>query len=237
MNHYILGSLILAVCSSCSVYQYNVLESDIPGNADEPFTMENDTLRLRYSFPKGQATIEILNKSKNPLYIDWSRSAMIVDGKSSQYWTDQSTVELTTREYKAQLSRNLSYTTGVISHTSPITFIPPNAEVTHAPFNILYQSQPAVRYKRDEQEYTSESSPLKFRSYLFLSFDQDFTHPITPDHTFWLSERRQTTEPIPFKPRQNSYSGSVLTKGGGAVIGVLAVIAAIPLVALYVAAQ
>jgi len=97
MNRYAMGILILATCSSCSVYQYNVLSSDMKGADNKPFVVTNDTLEIRYSFSDGSTHINIFNKSTKPLYLDWSRSAMIADGNSYPYWLDQSAVDLTTR--------------------------------------------------------------------------------------------------------------------------------------------
>jgi hypothetical protein len=201
MNRYALGIILLSACSSCVVYRYDVLDSNIAGKADHPFTFEDDTLRLNYSFPNGVATVQIFNKSVDPLYVDWSRSSRITDGISTSYDVDE----------------------------SPISFIPPGSGLTRPLFSVI-DSSPVENGKTIEYRYTRESSPLTFRSYLMLSFDHDFYEPFAMDHAFWLAQRRQTREPRYTKQKENTYSNKVMTKGGGEAASVLGVLCAIPIV-------
>lgn len=205
MNRYALGILILMVCSSCAVYRYDVLDSNMPGTPKAPFTLEDDTLRLSYSFPNGLLTLNIFNKSEDPLYVDWSRSAKIADGVSASYDVTE----------------------------SPVSFIPPGAGMTRPLFSIADNS-PVENNPLDVQRYTRESSPVKFRSFLMLSFDQDFYEPFTMDHTFWLAERHESKEPdYTMHQKPNIISGSVPTKTGSATAGVFVVLASIPVVWIW----
>lgn len=203
MNRYALGIIILTICSSCSLYRYDILDSNIRSKPNAPFTFEDDTLKLSYSFPNGNANVEIFNKSDFPLYVDWSRSARIADGVSSSYDVAD----------------------------SPISFIPPGSRLVRPLFSVVDHTP--VENKPVELQYTRESSPLKFRSYLMLSFDQDFYESFTMDHTFWLAERRETREPVYVKPAPNTYTSSVITKGGSGVASVLGVMVAIPIVWIW----
>lgn len=215
--------LVLTVCSSCTVYQYNTLRSDIRGKEKEPFTFENDTLQIRYSFHQGNANIEIFNNSPIPLYIDWSRSSLIMNGDARPYWTNTSTVDLTTTQYRTLIDRPVSYTTGTVTNESPISFIPPNTRILNAPFSLAGRLQPPENSKPVIQQFTPETSPLKFSSYLWLSFDQTFDGAWAMKHTFWLAERRQSAELLPLKSNQHDvYFISELTKGGSIFVGVLA---------------
>lgn len=229
MTRFAFGIIMLCMCASCSVYRYDVLSSDISGKEDEPFTLENDTLRVRYSFHDGQGNIEIFNKLTTPLYVDWSRSSLIVDSTSRAYFIDETRVNLISYE---------PFITGVITNNNPaITFIPPNSRIKKTPFNLSGRVPPVAAYdkKGTLHQYTLESSPLKFRSFLLLSSEQDFSSTIALDHTFWLSEVRQSAMPIPVKPNQNTYSYEALTKGGGAALGAIFFIMILPVAALYAA--
>ena len=85
----------MALLSSCS-YQMNTLRSSNTQLDDKTgvFQLENDSVKILYSFAGHNAPIhiDIYNKLNEPMYVDWERSAYIIDEKSSSYADE--TVEL-----------------------------------------------------------------------------------------------------------------------------------------------
>lgn len=207
MKYLPLTILILVTFSSCSFYQYSQLSSNIKGTTKEPFTVENDTLLLRYFFNHGVEEIEIYNKHGKALYVDWSRSSLILDGNSYPYWTDRSIITTTSTSYNSQLVALRTNTHGVITNgSSRVSFIPPDAGLKKTPFDLRSKLNIDKKLKVGERkQYTEDSTPLKFRSYLMLSFDQNFNDPIILDHTFWVSETLRSELPIQVKPAPNVY--------------------------------
>jgi hypothetical protein len=199
MNRFVPAIFILAVCSSCSIYQYNTLSSDI----GEPFIFENDTVRVRYSFGDGNVNLEIFNKAARPLYVDWSRSSLIIDGDPAPYL-----------------------------NVTPVSFIPPVSGLNNSPTRL-----PSIvndTFSTDLKEYADGYSPLTFRSFLFLSLDQDFNEQFTLDHMFWISSSYQSKEPIRNSGKQNGYISSKLTEGGEAGSAIFGVLLAVPVAWFYV---
>lgn len=75
----------LAFLSSCASYQISTIiaQSENQSNQD-PFTFENDTVKIVYNFKGYNAplTISIQNKLNLPLYIDWNKSMIVFDNNS-----------------------------------------------------------------------------------------------------------------------------------------------------------
>lgn len=210
MTRYLTGIFVLALCSSCTVYQTNILQSNIQGKDREPFTFENDSIRISYAFPKGQANLQVFNKSATrPLYLDWSKSALIVGANSNFFWTSD------------------------MVEADRVLFLPPQTVHTTIPFN-LPQDVTLPNGKPSDELYTSETSPMKFRTYLFLSQDENFSDPIMLDHSFWLSERHQTRQPVYTRRGQNVYYAEIMTEGGQAAATVFGIVAAIPVAWLLI---
>ncbi|HNC30155.1 MAG TPA: hypothetical protein PKX08_09130, partial [Cyclobacteriaceae bacterium] len=81
-------SLITAlciVCTGCSTYQYVTVSS--PLKTQNEFIAENDTVKISYDFSgeQGPVKISIYNKLSTPLYVDWSKSALIIGDMRKSY--------------------------------------------------------------------------------------------------------------------------------------------------------
>lgn len=214
MNRLALYSIIIVLCSSCTAYQYNVLTTDKENSIEEPFTFENDTLQLSYSFSDGFAEIAIVNKLNVPLYVDWSRSAMIVDGEAHAYWNGQSDITMTAT-VRSTLFPYTTDASGTIDNGVPVSFIPPDSRLVKPTFDLvaLLKRPKQNRLPRHER-FTMESTPLKFRSYLMVSTEQFFSTPITLNNTFWLSEIFRYNEKMTLNPRQDAFMLSYTTQAG-----------------------
>ena len=88
---FVLSVVALFCMSSCSSYYYSVLESnDAVGekNDDKDFVIENDSVCISYCFYGEDAPISITvyNKMDEPLFVDWQRSALIIDDVATSYY-------------------------------------------------------------------------------------------------------------------------------------------------------
>ena len=86
---FVFAALLLGL-SACSSYYYSMLNSNDPvGEKNErgDFVQENDTVRISYRFwgENAPVTITIYNKLDEPLYVDWGRSALIIDDVATTY--------------------------------------------------------------------------------------------------------------------------------------------------------
>lgn len=200
MNRILSFIVILFACSSCQVYHYNILRSSTSGLADEPFTFEKDSIAVSYSFDGGLIDLTIHNKSSKPLFVDWSKSAIIDNGISNSFWLDDP-----------------------ISGPS-VEAIPPDASIINTRMQ-LPQILTGV-HGPNALMFTERDSPLRFRGYITLSYKESFADPIVYDNRFWLGEVHEYREKITVKPKQNAYITTETTEagkvaGGVAIVGLL----------------
>ena len=215
------------VITSCSRYQLNVISSTngTKNQQTGDFEFENDSVKIAYSFygPDAPVTVNVQNKLDKPLYIDWQRSALVIDGNAISYAGDKvavnGSVDAQTDSYHFNNSKafsNPSYTTGSINATASLpkttTFLPPHSQssntsvrLTKGFLNIpdsafhkvrmVYTYQDTVDLKKIKAaNFTGESSPLKFKSYLTLYIlNGNEAKPATFEHTFFVSRSLTTT--------------------------------------------
>lgn len=184
MKHVVLLVAIFLFTSCSSTYFFATL--DTPNEYVEKvengdFLLETDSLWIAYCFKGENAPIQItaFNKLDVPLYIDWHRSALIIDGMALTYAGDKFNYS----EEWFEWGRDVSVAT-----SDNTTFIPPNSMVSDIPFylspnfaqisNKEYRnsylgnaSNEAVTVKRID--YTQENAPLKFQSYLTIYAQSD----------------------------------------------------------------
>ena len=85
MPKLLLPILALLFFSSCVTYQYFTVDSSqLPKDDQRSFVVENDTMRLSYSFggAGGPLTITVFNKTNQALFINWNKSALICNDQS-----------------------------------------------------------------------------------------------------------------------------------------------------------
>ena len=242
MKLIIFALLIALVCSACSQYQYAVIDSNIPKTAGR-IVYDNDSLQITYKFAgnNGPATVGILNKLSTPIYVNWERSSVIIEGKSItraveavEFGASSSATTSNVFQWSNTVTTDVN---GRIVQTPQLGFIPPNSYIQSQPINLMGQfSEPtkeliprrengtAIKY----ENFDREDSPLLFRSYITLSATPDFAKPVVFDHEFWVSEVVQT-EASPstmkqFKNREDVYYTSSPAKGGGLALGLILII-------------
>src|ERR1700722_499690 len=84
MRHFIVYTAMLLIVTSCSTYQYLTIDSpQLTKNEGKQLTFENDTLRLTYIFTgKDGPLVNIYNKTGQPLYVNWKKTAYIRNDQS-----------------------------------------------------------------------------------------------------------------------------------------------------------
>ncbi|HEX3010094.1 MAG TPA: hypothetical protein VHO90_21005, partial [Bacteroidales bacterium] len=131
--NFLLTILVIAVLSSCSKFQYVVLKSNLSKNDQKEFFHENDTCLVKYSF-EGQncpLRIEVYNKLSVPIYVDWKKSAVIINNQKYSLWEDRAIISGSTTDYNIKWNKSLSTTSGAIDGTiyrnEQISLIPPKS--------------------------------------------------------------------------------------------------------------
>ena len=231
--------LLLASIStlvSCTQYQYATIISDTYRPDVHENVIENDSVLIRYIFI-GQhcpITVSIFNKLKTPMYVDWSKSSVIMNGQRQSYWTDEAKINAQSASFNIQNNQKYATTYGNLRGTivkdEKISFIPPNSGIVYSPTNIRQNcfdmpegSGQKVKIgtvygpvKGTSYTCSKEDSPLDFRSFLTISNDEQFTKPMYFDNAFWVTEYFETKA----KPEDlanifsNQFYNSKLTSGG-----------------------
>lgn len=188
----------------CNQHQFIFIEPQQDQYATGGFKTENDSLEIRYNFSGENipVKIKIKNKSEKPVYIDWKKSVVIIDGKKYNYWNENSHIELSSTSYP--LFYNIyTDTEGTIEKDERITYIAPRSyiETTRiflqtTEFELLPENNfrsmrmrsgnGSVKVKR--YNFSEEDSPLIFRSLLTLSSKETFTDETLFESTFWVSD-------------------------------------------------
>ena len=202
------GLVSIVLLLGCSTYQHVRLASTTQQNDQSAFVIENDSLNIIYSFygQGGPIYMELLNKLDKPFYIDWRKSALIINGQSFSLWKDEARISGTTTEYRIIPERNIAYSTGnlegTIARADKVTFIPPHSKIIVNSYNLHNQffnapEQTGKKMKLNTAEgkreamkfsFTKEDSPLNFRIFLSLSMDESFKKPFQFDNSFWVSD-------------------------------------------------
>lgn len=216
-----LVTLLCLWCSGCATYQYATVSSSLK-DENSVFIVENDTTKIIYDFSgeRGPVKIAIYNKLSAPLYVDWSRSALIIGDLRTTYYNKNATINAdvtTSSESRGSVLPRTSSLEGTIITDQAISFIPPKSwakehqlNLSHKPFNL-----PAADPKQNEMQhgmiissfkYDRENTPLNFRSFLTMSTRLDFSSITYFDHSFWISEISQTMiTPRNFSPNVDQF--------------------------------
>ncbi|SDM25800.1 hypothetical protein SAMN05421823_111242 [Catalinimonas alkaloidigena] len=209
LSIYVFALLSCLAFSRCTAYQFATLSSAEASGSTEEYIVETDTLLIRYSFQGEGAPVlvHIENKLNQPLYIDWSRSALVVGNETFPYWRDAYDINTVSQHYYISTT-----TTGVAERPDRISFIAPRAFVEStrlalAPGSSLsalrttearrvIRRSPYGSYRVSLYAFTEDNSPLAFRSYLTLSTQMDGSASFAVDTHFWVSQVLQTLEPM-----------------------------------------
>lgn len=220
-------SVFLVSCSS--TYFYSRVNTEMPDvfqveNGD--FVFENDSLWIAHSFNGEDAPIliTVYNKMDTPLYIDWAKSALIVQDESTSYYKNVGQINSTTNAsgYNYGFVTDFySETKGNVAYPENISFIPPRTKVSKTKLRLnldirdmeqIYQTDSIKKRNKSKSvkraNFTPENSPLKFTSYLTL-----FSRPENPmvyEQDFYMSSLIKTNEIRPKDlPKESLNSGDM----------------------------
>ncbi len=139
MRHFILYTAMLLIVSSCSTYQYLTVDSpQLKKNDGNQLTFENDTLRLTYIFTgkDGSLNVNIYNKTSQPLYVNWKKSAYIRSEQSVSLFDNNVMIlgraygkNYYTRNWTSASSANF---TASFALPEGVDFIPPVSGISKA---------------------------------------------------------------------------------------------------------
>jgi hypothetical protein len=245
-KNWILPILLLpAILSSCSRYQYSTISSNLKQNQRQEFYTENDSFKVVYNFNgyDGPVQISVHNKVNKPLFVDWKKSAVIIDGRSNSFWRDQATISGETQHYQVQWTEWLASANGSVSATmsrpDQFSFVPPQSYTQVSMINLKREIFKFKRPKRPTAVnlytetgtvnmlayyFDDDNSPLRYKTYLTLSYQPDLTQPIELQHDFWVSEVMNThSAPRAVAPKSSNGDTFYMKKitGFGTFMGIV----------------
>jgi hypothetical protein len=204
----------LLLCS-CNTYQYITVSSpDMKQNEQHQFVAENDTIRLTYNFNgrNGPVQVTVFNKLSKPLLVDLNRSALIINDKAVAFNNNQMEINGYVNGSSIQWTRGVSTSSGNIHATATlpagVMFIPAGSFIAQSTLVITDKNFEDIpddqfrkeRYTADDMtehriktaDFTKEASPLSFRTYLTLMTDDDDRKEFVQQHSFYISQVKQT---------------------------------------------
>ena len=167
-------------------------------DVNKDFVIDNDSVCIIYNFhgEDGPVLVTVQNKMDEPLFVDWQRSALIINGKATSYYKDAIPVEGVTesssygssynwdRQYGSVSSRSRGSFSGEIQLPKGVEFIPPCAQIESSNltldklvFDIVsredltdqpFEKANGGRTNLKMKTFSERNSPLRFRSYLAL---------------------------------------------------------------------
>lgn len=195
-----------AICcgffASCKSYQLNVVNSD-EGKMNEKtgeWIFENDSVKISYAFngQNGPVTVGVYNKLEKPVYIDWQKSALIIDDQAISYVPDNialnGTISTVTSHFyygnSNWLPNSASFSNGNIKANLNLpknsTYLPPHTQssintlylkdrklfVADTAYHLIPMSKTYGDVVNSEPvksaTFKKDNSPFKFKSYLTL---------------------------------------------------------------------
>lgn len=203
--------------TSCSsTYYLSTLKTTSPDIEQDNygiFLIETDSIWLSYDFNGKDAPIHIsiFNKTSKPLYIDWQRSSLILNGKAISYAGEKIEFSSIThskgysyesydRRGSTVYENSREITQGEMNFPKTVSFIPPGSKVNESPIvlNVNFKEISKKSYRdfnikdKDDNiikvgriDYNQENTPLLFRSYLTMNFEGG--DPFVFEDEFYLS--------------------------------------------------
>lgn len=254
---------ILCLFSSCTTYQYMAVQGkNINANDRQEYVVENDSLRITYNFHGQDAPInvEVKNKLDKPIYVDWSRSALIINEKAISYSAATVPVSgtVTSTSYSApagslRSSVSQGNFSGSMGVPKDMEFIPPGSYKNKTPLGVTNVFYPEARNEGQWQQisintynggviygramvkkYEDTLSPFRFSSYLTIYVEGEPDKPVSFEHDFFVSEIWTTTRgPRNFQfinSKDGNWFYTRTTNGFGKIAGGFGILAGYALV-------
>jgi hypothetical protein len=215
MRQFLPLTFLCFLLTSCTTYQYMTVSSNnIQQNDHKEFVVENDSIRLKYNFNGHNAPVnlEVQNKLGKPLYIDWKRSALIVNGHAISYAPGSLTLSGSThtsvsaplvgRRNWNDVSTSSSFKS-TLDLPGDVQFIPPATLVNKEPMgvtNSFHYGKSESEFKHikvdfatgyrglvRQADFDDTNTPLRFTSYLTIYVEGDTEKPMILQHDFYIS--------------------------------------------------
>jgi hypothetical protein len=204
-------SLLLFI-ASCSPYQYLTFDAEkATKDRDKNIIWESDSIKLVYHFSQpGKLDITAFNKTGEPVYINWKKSAIIHKGRSVSLYDQnaQVTGNITTDAGNTKEAPRTSTINAAFNIPEGMDFMPPKSYISKAGIDVspaltglakLDENLPAQKMKDGEgnkvsyrtRTYDPASSPLKFRLYFTLGIGNEGKE-FAIEHLFYVSELIET---------------------------------------------
>ncbi len=184
----ILFSFVITL-NSCITSSIATVSSSEVKKVNSTFCFENDTVKISYKFwaKYGTMTFDVYNKTNKQLYFDWKKSAFIPNDKMMSYWQDETnTTGITSASgYYLFGNNNISAVSKLKSiKQERIGVVPPRSMITSNKYNIV---PPKSKFELNKS-FDINSSPLRFRNFLTLSFSEQFDKDVFyVDNSFFIS--------------------------------------------------
>jgi hypothetical protein len=217
MHRLILPTAFVLLLSACSTYQYMTVNStQLKKNDHSQLIFENDTLRLTWRLvgKGGAVTLNIYNKTDQPLYVNWKKSAFIRDEQATSLFDNNVMIQGN--------SAAIAYRTGAatqvqgryaasLSVPEGMDFIPPASSLSRQLPDLkrtgllevsladTLQSKKLIatdglsftRYW--QQHFGEDQSPLRFKSYMTFSLGSNNPKEFAETCSFYIGEICQTS--------------------------------------------
>jgi hypothetical protein len=224
MHRLILPAAFVLLLSACSTYQYMTVDStQLKKNDHSQLTFENDTLRLtwRLEGKGGAVTLNINNKTDQPLYVNWKKSAFIRNGQATSLFDNNVMIQgnstaVAYRTGRAAVAAGRTTVaqgsfTASLSLPEGVDFIPPASSLsrqlpdlertgqleTYLSDSLKEKKMIAtddMSYSRYRQASFDETqSPVRFSSYITFSFGNNNAQEFAETSSFYIGEIWQTS--------------------------------------------
>jgi hypothetical protein len=237
--------IIAFLFTSCISYQHVTIDSNLPLNNQKGFVHETDSISLFYSFSGTNCplTINVYNKCNKPLFVDWSKSAVIFDDQSFVLAPDEMPVSgfmegTAVYNQHGQLLTQGDFS-GVVTRNKHIGFVPPFSNIKVSPLNLVNEFLPVqpsdspkknVIYTKsgpihiNGYVYEAVNSPLYFKSFITYSDQPNIDNPRYLSDEFWASGIYKSNSSPGFEAPNQYHTAKVSGFGYFAsVVGVLAI--------------
>ncbi len=255
----LLSLSIMLSFTSCTSYYYSQLSSnniEVEKAENGELVIENDTVSIAYSFYGENApiTITIHNKINRPLYVDWTKSALIIDDVATAYKESNMYISGTSNssgysdggspsDWRYNSSEGKF--SGTITASNDAQFIPPKSKIVNTPLELTdfpFDNYPNNKYKKKNfygkngkreikvMNFTEENSPLCFRSFLTIYDPINPSQPMSFENQFYISQLTKAGSLAPNEfydpPKNTFYVKKEKGKNAGAITAIIALSAA-----------
>lgn len=201
---------LMLILASCTNYQYLTLDAgQTSKNEKKEIVWENDSVKLVYNFNGRWGVMNIMayNKSNEPMFINWMKSALVIGDRPISLYDPNVKVSGESVDFKLNRFVTYGYTEANFTLPEGADFMPPKTNITRQNISLLKTSPvlPALSNAIPPQKTTYEgnkvtyrtksydqaSSPFAFRLYITLGIGKE-NKEFSVDHLFYVSEAIQS---------------------------------------------